>query len=111
MVHTEVADGVHRVGHAHVSCYLLEDDDGLTLVDAGLPSFWPLVGHTLRAIGRRPADLRALAGAATTDVDQALRSLDAIADTGARTLLPGHGEPWTRGATAAVTHARDAGVA
>jgi glyoxylase-like metal-dependent hydrolase (beta-lactamase superfamily II) len=247
MVHTEVADGVHRVGHAHVSCYLLEDDDGVTLVDAGLPSFWPLVGQTLREIGRRPADLKALvlthahfdhvgiarrlvdrlgipvwahadehylaghpyryahanpralypvrhplgvpiltamalagaftvkgvhadrtllpgavldvpgrpvvvatpghtfghcalhlperdvlltgdalvtldpytgrtgprvvAGAATADVDQALHSLDAIAQTGATTLLPGHGEPWRGGAGAAARHARLAGVA
>ncbi|WP_368389620.1 hypothetical protein [Micrococcus sp.] len=30
-----VADGVHLLTHAHVNVYLIEDEDGLTLVDAG----------------------------------------------------------------------------
>ncbi|HLS25829.1 MAG TPA: MBL fold metallo-hydrolase [Beutenbergiaceae bacterium] len=54
----EVAPGVHLVTHAHVNCYLIEDDDGLTLVDAGLPGHWRPLGLAIRAIGRRPADLR-----------------------------------------------------
>ena len=36
---------------------------------------------------------------------------DVTAATGARTVLVGHGEPWTGGAEAAVTAARAAGVA
>ena len=36
--------------------------------------------------------------AATVDSERALASLDALAATGARTVLVGHGEPWTDGA-------------
>ncbi|MGN0099341.1 MAG: hypothetical protein ACI39C_00230 [Dietzia sp.] len=32
---TEVADRVHRLAHAHVNCYLIDDEEGVTLVDAG----------------------------------------------------------------------------
>jgi glyoxylase-like metal-dependent hydrolase (beta-lactamase superfamily II) len=39
-----------------------------------------------------------VSGAATADEERALRSLDALAETGAGTVLVGHGEPWTRGA-------------
>ncbi|ALU40135.1 Zn-dependent hydrolase [Kocuria flava] len=55
-----VADGVHRLTRAHVNCYLVEDDDGLTLVDAGLPSMWPLLQDALDELGRTPADVKAL---------------------------------------------------
>jgi glyoxylase-like metal-dependent hydrolase (beta-lactamase superfamily II) len=48
--------------------------------------------------------------AATADSAQALRSLDRIAETGANTLLPGHGEPWTGGADEAAELARAAGL-
>ena len=248
MLELDVADGVHRLGHAYVNCYLVEGTSGdLTLVDAGLPGVWPMLGQALRALGRTPLDLRAVvlthahfdhvgvagrvrertgatvwahpqetylaahpyryahenarslyplryprsvpilaamaragalrvpgvrdtsritpgttldvpgqpvvvfsaghtfghcalhlpdrdvlltgdalvtldpytaatgprivAGAATADAPLALRSLDALAATGARTLLPGHGEPWTDGAEAAADLARAAGPA
>jgi glyoxylase-like metal-dependent hydrolase (beta-lactamase superfamily II) len=52
-----------------------------------------------------------VARAATADVDRNLRSLDALAETGARIVLTGHGEPWTGGAEAAVERARAAGSA
>jgi glyoxylase-like metal-dependent hydrolase (beta-lactamase superfamily II) len=51
-----------------------------------------------------------VAGAATVDSRRALDSLDALADTGARTVLVGHGEPWTGGAEQAVLAARAAGA-
>jgi glyoxylase-like metal-dependent hydrolase (beta-lactamase superfamily II) len=54
---------------------------------------------------------RLVARAATADSQQNLASLDALRDTGAQVLLPGHGEPWTEGAEAAVTQARAAGAA
>jgi glyoxylase-like metal-dependent hydrolase (beta-lactamase superfamily II) len=50
-----------------------------------------------------------VARAATADSDAALASLERIAATGARTLLPGHGEPWIDGAGEAVRLARTAG--
>ncbi|GEO96630.1 MBL fold metallo-hydrolase [Kocuria turfanensis] len=55
-----VADGIHRITHAHVNCYLVEDDDGVTLVDAGLPSMWPMLLAALEDRGRRPDQVRAL---------------------------------------------------
>ncbi|MEA2468690.1 MAG: hypothetical protein QOJ57_2816, partial [Thermoleophilaceae bacterium] len=48
--------------------------------------------------------------AATENADQALASLDRIAATGAGTLLPGHGDPWTGGAAEAASLARAAGL-
>jgi glyoxylase-like metal-dependent hydrolase (beta-lactamase superfamily II) len=54
---------------------------------------------------------RLVARAATADVARNLRSLDAIAATGVRTVLTGHGEPWTGGAEAMVEQARRAGSA
>lgn len=239
------ARGIHRLGHAYVNCYLVEEGDALTVVDAGLPATWPHFVQALDELGRSLADVRALvlthahfdhlgfaarlaeehrvpvwlhpgdhyigahparyrhersrakypllyprsvpllgamavagalsvkgvrdvhslaegpldvpgnphvistpghtvghcalhfpdrdavitgdalvtldpyratlgpqlvAGAATADSIEALASLRAIADTGATTLLPGHGEPWKRGAAAAVAAAVAAGV-
>lgn len=242
----EVADRVYRVSRAYVSCYLVEDDGRVLLVDAGLPAMWAATGEALARIGRRPSDVvgvalthahfdhlgfaararsrlgvpvwadpadapvaahpyrylherarapypvrhprcvpvlaamvlagalrvpgvpgtvaydervaaglpgaprvvptpghtpghvalhlpardvlltgdalvtldpytaepgpQIVAGAATADSATALRSLDALAATGATTLLPGHGEPWTDGAARAVALARDRGA-
>jgi glyoxylase-like metal-dependent hydrolase (beta-lactamase superfamily II) len=54
---------------------------------------------------------RLVARAATADVERNLASLDALAETGARIVLTGHGEPWTGGIEAAVARAREAGSA
>jgi hypothetical protein len=40
-----------------------------------------------------------------------MRSLDALAATGASTVLVGHGDPWTGGVEDAVARARAAGSA
>ena len=50
-----------------------------------------------------------VAGAATADSQRALDSLDALAETGAGTVLTGHGPPWRGGAMEAVLRARAAG--
>ncbi len=60
MLIANVADGVHLIQHAHVNCWLIEDEDGLTLVDAGLPGVWVPLGEAIRALGHRPEDVRAL---------------------------------------------------
>jgi glyoxylase-like metal-dependent hydrolase (beta-lactamase superfamily II) len=52
---------------------------------------------------------RIVAGAATADSERALASLDRLAATDVRVVLSGHGEPWTGGAEAAVSRAREAG--
>jgi glyoxylase-like metal-dependent hydrolase (beta-lactamase superfamily II) len=53
---------------------------------------------------------RLVSRAATASSEQALRSLDRIEATGAGTLLPGHGDPWSGGAKEAVRLAREAGL-
>jgi glyoxylase-like metal-dependent hydrolase (beta-lactamase superfamily II) len=54
---------------------------------------------------------RLVARAAVADVERNLASLDALAATGATTVLTGHGEPWTGGIEAAVAQARSNGSA
>jgi len=53
---------------------------------------------------------RLVARAATADSARNLETLDAIASSGAGTVLTGHGEPWTGGAAEGVRLARLAGV-
>lgn len=55
-----VARGIHRLEHAHVNCYLVEDADGVTLVDTAFPATWRLMGQALEAIGRTERDIRAV---------------------------------------------------
>lgn len=52
---------------------------------------------------------RIVAAAATANTQLALDSLQALADTGAGTVLPGHGDQWTDGIASAVELARVAG--
>jgi glyoxylase-like metal-dependent hydrolase (beta-lactamase superfamily II) len=47
-----------------------------------------------------------VSGAATADSERNLEALDALAETGATTLLTGHGPAWRQGAPAAVEQAR-----
>jgi glyoxylase-like metal-dependent hydrolase (beta-lactamase superfamily II) len=54
---------------------------------------------------------RLVARAATADTDRNLRSLEALAETGATHVFTGHGEPWHRGIEAAVQRARAEGSA
>lgn len=51
-----------------------------------------------------------VAGAATADSGQALASLSALRETGATSVLPGHGGPWRRGVDSAVDEAVRRGV-
>lgn len=58
---TEVADRVHRIEHAYVNVYLVEDEGRVLLVDTGLPATWGHIARGLRHIGRRPEDVAAVA--------------------------------------------------
>ena len=60
MITLHVADRVHLISHAHVNCYLIEDDHGLAIVDAGLPSMWPMLQQAIADLGRTPRDVKAL---------------------------------------------------
>jgi len=104
--------------------------DGILPVP-GLPRVVPTPGHTLGHCSLHFPDRdtliagdalvmlnpytggdgpRIVAGAATADSERALKSLDALAATGAGTLLTGHGEPWRRGAAEAARLAQRAGA-
>jgi len=89
-------------GHTFGHTSLLLDDRGILITGDALVTRDPYTGLT---------GPRLVARAATADSAQNLRSLDAIAATGAQVLLPGHGAPWEHGAQEAVTLARAAGVA
>ena len=56
----DAAPGIHRIEDANVNWYLVEADDGITVVDAGVPRSWDSLGEALGQIGRRPEDVRAL---------------------------------------------------
>src|SRR5215208_125938 len=88
-------------GHTYGHCALhLADRDTLIAGDA-IVMLDPYTGR------RGP---RIVARAATAHSDRALESLDALEATGARTVLTGHGEPWTGGVEEACALARSAGV-
>jgi glyoxylase-like metal-dependent hydrolase (beta-lactamase superfamily II) len=55
-----VAPGIHRLEHAYVNCYLVEDGTSLTIVDAAFPATLPLIKRAIRAIERSTADVRAI---------------------------------------------------
>ena len=60
MLRVDVAPGVHQIEHAYTNCYLVEDGDGLTIVDAGFPSTGRAMLELLATIGRTVTDIRAL---------------------------------------------------
>lgn len=93
---------VYTPGHTLGHCgFLFEDRDTLIAGDA-IVTFDPYTGRT---------GPRVVARAAAADSERAFDSLEAIACSGATTILTGHGEPWREGAEAAVRHAREAGIA
>ena len=59
-VGTEVADGVYQLCSTMTNMYLIEGDDGLTLVDAGLPSHMELLQSGLERIGADLTDIEAV---------------------------------------------------
>ena len=87
----------HTAGHVALH---LPDRDAVIAGDA-LVTLDPYTGETGPQI---------VAGAATADSTQALRSLDALVATGAGTVLTGHGAPWEHGIAAAVDEARRRGA-
>ncbi|MFD3375019.1 MULTISPECIES: MBL fold metallo-hydrolase [unclassified Streptomyces] len=57
---TQVAPGVHRLGDHGVNFYLIEDPDGLVLVDAGTPAHLKQLRALLAGLGRPLSDVRAV---------------------------------------------------
>jgi glyoxylase-like metal-dependent hydrolase (beta-lactamase superfamily II) len=56
----DIADGIHRIEHAYVNTYLVEDDNGLAIIDAGLPGMWPQLSRAVRDLGYGPGSVTAL---------------------------------------------------
>ncbi|MCC2031092.1 MBL fold metallo-hydrolase [Microbacterium allomyrinae] len=56
----ELGPHLRRIGNDIVAAYLVVTDDGITLVDAGLPGHWNDLLRELDAIGRSPDDIRGL---------------------------------------------------
>jgi glyoxylase-like metal-dependent hydrolase (beta-lactamase superfamily II) len=54
------APDIHRVEDANVNWYLVEAEDGVTVVDAGVPRSWDSLREALAQIGRTTDDVRAL---------------------------------------------------
>jgi glyoxylase-like metal-dependent hydrolase (beta-lactamase superfamily II) len=55
-----IAEGVHRIEDAHVNWYLIEDGDGLTVVDTGLPRSWGSLQAALHRLGRTAGEIDAV---------------------------------------------------
>jgi glyoxylase-like metal-dependent hydrolase (beta-lactamase superfamily II) len=53
-----LADGLHRVGNEIVACYLVADEDGITLIDAGIRGQWRALVSEVTAMGRTLSDIR-----------------------------------------------------
>ncbi|KIF70114.1 beta-lactamase [Streptomyces sp. AcH 505] len=56
----KLAPHLHRLGNDVVSCYLIDTDDGITLVDAALPGHWHDLQNELRSLGKTADDIRGL---------------------------------------------------
>jgi glyoxylase-like metal-dependent hydrolase (beta-lactamase superfamily II) len=87
-------------GHTEGHCALHLPDRDVVLAGDAVVTLNPYRGT------RGP---QIVSGAATLDSDRALASLGPLAATSAKTVLTGHGEPWTDGAEAAAEKARAAG--
>lgn len=57
---TQVAPGVHRLGDHGINFYLIEEPDGLVLVDAGVPAHLDQLRKLLADLGGSVADVRAV---------------------------------------------------
>lgn len=91
---------IHMPGHTAGSCALWFERRSVVCTGDSLVTRNPLTGRLGPQIAPDGLNL---------DSDGALGSLTALARTGATTLLPGHGDPWTKGAGEAVRQARAAG--
>ncbi len=56
----EIAKGLHRLGSDTVNSYLVVEEGGVTIIDAGLPRYWTLLERELASLGRSLDDVRAL---------------------------------------------------
>jgi glyoxylase-like metal-dependent hydrolase (beta-lactamase superfamily II) len=87
-------------GHTHGHCSLHFPERGTVLAGDALVTFNPYTtGHGPQIVS----------GAATANTRKALASLEALRQTGAQHVLPGHGGVWADGVGPAVDHALEIG--
>ena len=91
---------IHAPGHTAGSCAIFLEAQSALLSGDALVTLDVAKGPRGR---RGPQVVR---GPHSGDIQEAISSLDALAATNARVVLPGHGEPWTRGVKSAVDFAR-----
>jgi glyoxylase-like metal-dependent hydrolase (beta-lactamase superfamily II) len=60
MLEKNTAPGIHRIEDANTNWYLVEGEEGLTIVDSGVPDSWESLHHALRELGRSTGDVKAL---------------------------------------------------
>ncbi len=57
----KIAPGIHRIGdNSMINAYLIEQAGEVTIIDAGVSGFYKDLDRELAAMGRTPADVRAL---------------------------------------------------
>src|SRR5260370_7905975 len=56
----QIVSGLRRVGSDIVNSYLIVGQDGVTIIDAGLPGYWKPLQAELAAMGKSLGDVRAL---------------------------------------------------
>ena len=57
----KIAPGIHRIGdNSMINAYLLEQAGEVTIIDAGVSGFYKDITRELAAMGRTPADVKAL---------------------------------------------------
>jgi glyoxylase-like metal-dependent hydrolase (beta-lactamase superfamily II) len=56
----QLAPSLHRVGSDIVAFYLISDERGVTMVDAGLPGQWKDLLRELTAMGKTPTDIQSI---------------------------------------------------
>jgi glyoxylase-like metal-dependent hydrolase (beta-lactamase superfamily II) len=56
----QIAKGLHRIGSDIVNSYLIVGEDGVTIIDAGLPRYWGHLNRELAQLGKTLDDVRAL---------------------------------------------------
>ena len=47
----EIVPGVYRCGSPRINWYIIEEDEQLTVVDAGLPDHWDILLETVDSLG------------------------------------------------------------
>lgn len=57
---SKVADGIHQVEDSFTNWYIVEADDGITIVDSGVPSSWRSLVAAFNELDLQRSDIRAL---------------------------------------------------